>query len=253
MRERRLTPLLTAAVMTCCIPIPVVIGLWAGAEGPPPPRQVVDPGPPGGVPSDAIVLFDGKDLSRWRSGDGDARWRVVDGAFTVVPRAGDLTTRQAFGDIQLHLEWRIPTDVKGEGEGRGNSGIKLHEAYEIQILDSFGSAANSLTQAGAVYKQWPPLVNACRKPGEWQTFDIVFRGPRFDPSGQLKRHGTFTVHHNGVLIHDKVRILGRTNSTRPVKPDQKQPFFLQDHGSAVSFRNIWVRELEPEPEQPAAK
>lgn len=227
------------------------LAIVGAAPQAPPPRAVVDAGPPGGAPSDAIVLFDGKDLSRWRSGSGDARWRVEDGALTVVPRTGNLTTRDAFGDVQLHLEFRIPADIKGQGEGRGNSGIKLHEAYEIQILDSFGSVSNTLTQAGAVYKQWAPLVNACRKPGEWQSYDIVFRAPRFDAAGKLRKHGTFTVFHNGVLIHDKVRILGRTNSTQPVKPDYKQPLFLQDHDAAVSFRNIWLRELEPEPEPDA--
>jgi len=249
MRKTKPSVLLIAAALCSAAPAPVVLALLAHEGKSPGPRKVVDPGPAGGVPSDAIVLFDGKDLSRWRSGGGEARWKVEDGVLTVVPKTGDLTTRDSFGDIQLHLEWRIPSDVKGEGEGRGNSGIKLHEAYEIQILDSFGSTSSPLTQAGAVYKQHAPLVNACRKPGEWQSYDIVFRSPRFDSSGVLKKHGTFTVLHNGVLIQDKVKILGRTNSTKPVKPDLKQPFFLQDHGFAVSFRNIWVRELEPEAEE----
>ncbi len=238
------------------IVFPVAVSLSAvfAAEGTPP-LKVVDPGSPPSpapdAPSDATILFDGRDLSRWRSGRGDPRWKVEDGVLTVAPGTGDLTTRDSYGDIQLHIEWRISADVKGAGESRGNSGIKLHEAYEIQILDSFRSDSNPLTQAGAVYKQHAPLVNACRKPGEWQVFDIVFRAPRFDGEGKLKRQGTFTVFQNGVLIHDKVKVFGRTNSTRPVKPDLKQPFFLQDHGAAVGFRNIWLRELPPEPEKKA--
>ena len=208
--------------------------------------KAIAPGAAGNPPSDAVVLFDGKDLSKWKGPKGPPGWRVEDGVVTVVPGAGELTTKESFGDIQLHLEWRIPADVSGSDEHRGNSGIKLHEAYEIQILDSYRSESSPKTQAGAVYKQHAPLVNACRKPGEWQTFDIVFRAPRFDGAGKLKKPGTFTVFHNGVLIQDKVEILGRTNSTVPVKPDLKQPFFLQDHGSPVSFRNIWLRELGPE-------
>jgi len=213
-----------------------------GGAGAAPEAAVVDTGSPGGPPSDAIVLFDGKDLSRWKSKSGEPRWEVKDGILTVAPGTGDLTTRDAFGDIQLHIEWRIPAGVTGEGEARGNSGIKLHEAYEIQILDSHGKPP-SLTGAGALYKQAAPLVNASRKPGEWQVFDIVFRAPRFDPAGGLAQHGTVTVFQNGVLIHDRAKIQGRTNSTRPVRPDLEQPFFLQDHGSPVSFRNIWVRKL----------
>lgn len=206
----------------------------------------VDPGPPGGPPSDAIVLFDGKDLSRWRGRNGDARWKVGDGVLTIAPGTGDIVTRQGFGDCQLHLEWRIPAEVKGEGEGRGNSGLKFHEAYEIQILDSHPSRSNALVQAGAVYKQHGPLVNACRKAGEWQSYDIVFRTPRFDAEKKLTRSGTFTVFLNGVLIQDHAKILGRTNSTKPVPLDERQPLLLQDHGSPVSFRNVWIRELAPE-------
>lgn len=224
-----------------------VTAAFAGGEGnPPTPRKVVAPGNGTSPPSDAIVLLGGNDLSRWRNGDAAPRWKLEDGVLTVEPGTGDLTTRDSFGDVQLHVEWRIPEGVSGDGESRGNSGIKLHEAYEIQILDSFGPVTNALTQAGAVYKQWAPQVNACRKPGEWQTYDIIFRAPRFDAGGQLVRNGTFTVLHNGVLIHEKAKILGRTNSTKPVRPELRQPFFLQDHGARVSFRNIWVRELAEE-------
>ncbi|HLU48330.1 MAG TPA: DUF1080 domain-containing protein [Planctomycetota bacterium] len=200
--------------------------------------RAVDPGPPGGPPSDAIVLFDGEDTSEWKG-----RWKVEDGA--LIAGGGDLVTKRAFGDVQLHLEWRTPENPKGSAENRGNSGIKLHEAYEIQILDSYGRTdVNPKRQAGSVYAQTAPLVNASRKPGEWQTYDIIFRAPYFDDAGKLVKHGTFTVLHNGVLVQDRTKILGRTNSTKPVSPEYKQPFFLQDHGAPVAFRNIWVRELE---------
>lgn len=197
------------------------------------PLRAVDPGPPGGPPSDAVVLFDGKDLSRWRGRQGEARWKVEGGIVTVVPGTGDLITRDGWGDSQLHLEWRIPADVQGKGEGRGNSGIKIHEAYEIQILDSYGDSSNPKGLAGSVYKQHAPLVNACRRPGEWQSYDIVFRAPRFDAGGSLRRPGTFTVFQNGVLIQDKVKILGRTNSNQPVRPDYRQPFFLQKNSGEI--------------------
>ena len=208
--------------------------------------RIVDPGPPGGPPSDAIVLFDGKDLSAWRGPKGEPSWKVEDGVLTIDPGEGSLTTRRAFGDIQFHIEWRVPADARGKSESRGNSGIKFHEAYEIQILDSYQNRSRPTGQAGAVYAQTPPLVNACRKPGEWQTYDIVFRSPRFDVDGKRLEQGTFTVFHNGVLVQDRTKIQGRTNSPRRVKPDYKQPLFLQAHGSLVNFRNIWVRELERE-------
>ena len=208
--------------------------------------RVIDPGGLARAPSDAIVLFDGTDLSEWRGRDGEPRWTVEDGVLTVNRRAGDLTTKRSFGDIQFHIEWRIPANASGRGEGRGNSGIKFHEAYEIQIIDSYRNKSRPTGQAGAVYAQTPPLVNASRKPGEWQSYDIIFRSPYFDADGNLLRHGTFTVFHNGVLVQDRTRILGRTNSPRRVKPDYEQPLFLQAHGSPVSFRNIWVRELERE-------
>ena len=219
----------------------------SGKEPAPSPR-VVDPGPMGGPPSDAVVLFDGTDLSEWRGRDGDPKWNVENGVLTIVPGTGELTTRRGFGDIQFHLEWRIPAAAKGRREQRGNSGIKFHEAYEIQILDSYKNKSNPKGQAAAVYKQHAPLVNACRKPGEWQTYDIIFRAPSFDAERKLRKDGTFTIFHNGVLVQDKVKIYGRTNSNRPVRPDYKQPLFLQDHGSPVSFRNIWVREFERQPQ-----
>jgi hypothetical protein len=208
--------------------------------------KAVDPGPQAGVPSDAVVLFDGKDLSRWRhQGGGDAAWTIENGEL-IAGKAGDLWTRDAFGDVQLHFEWNVPLEEGRQGESRGNSGVKLHGAYEIQILDSFGDEKSSPGGlAGAVYKQHPPLVNACRKPGEWQSYDIVFRAPRFDAEGTLQRYGRFTVFQNGVLVQDHAKFQARTNSSAPPPKDLRQPFFLQWHGSAVRFRNIWVRELDP--------
>lgn len=210
--------------------------------------RIIDAGPVGGPPSDAIVLFDGTDLAEWRGRNGEAKWEIKDGVLTIVPGTGQITTKRSFGDIQLHMEWRTPADARGGGESRGNSGIKFHTAYEIQILDSYQNRSNPKGQAGAVYKQHAPLVNASRKPGEWQSYDIVFRAPFFDEDGKLQKHGTFTVFHNGVLVQDRARVFGRTNSRVPVSPEYRQPFFIQDHGSRVSFRNIWVRELKRQPQ-----
>lgn len=213
--------------------------------------EVIDPGSSDRAPSDAIVLFDGGDLSsewKWDPGRKNPGWDVEDGVLTVRPGSGSLTTKRAFGDIQLHLEWRSPESARDKkGESSGNSGIKFHEAYEIQILNSYRNTSNPMGQAAAVYKQHPPMVNACRAPGDWQTYDIIFRAPHFDEAGKLVKKGTFTVFHNGVLVHEVAEIQGRTNSNKPARPEYRQPFFLQDHGSRVSFRNIWVRELPRKP------
>jgi len=208
----------------------------------PPPKdepRVIEPGPP---PSDAIILFDGEDLSQWKSDKdgGPARWTVKNG-FATVNGTGGISTKKSFGDCQLHIEWATPAEVKGEGQGRGNSGIFLQGHYEIQILDSYYHG-----QAGSVYKQYAPLVNACRKPGEWQAYDIIYRAPRFDNDGELLRPGTLTLLQNGVLVQDHVEILGPT--ARPGKPKYevhplKEPLALQDHNNPVRFRNIWIREL----------
>jgi hypothetical protein len=205
------------------------------------PSPVVDPGVPGGPPSDAIVLFDGTDLSKWRSSKGGpAKWEVKDGVVTCVPGTGDLVTKDAYGDCQLHLEWAVPP----RGTGGSNSGIKFHQVYEIQIIDSYGKSNNPLGQAAAVYKQHAPLVNVCRKPGEWERYDIVFRAPVVKDGAAVKP-GRFTVFHNGVLIHDNVPFTKRTNSGARLPAGPKEPFFLQDHGGRVRFRNIWIRELPP--------
>jgi len=207
----------------------------------------ITPGPkPGEAPSDAIVLFDGKDLSKWSTlSGGDAKWEVKDGALTVVKGAGDIKTKQAFGDIQLHIEWRTPSEVVGEGQGRGNSGIFLQEKYELQVLDSYESPTYSNGQAGSIYKQAIPLVNACLKPGEWQTYDVVYTAPRFSDNGRVTIPAYITVIHNGVLVQNHTQIIGPTEYRGfPVyQPHGKASIKLQDHGNPVSFRNIWVREL----------
>lgn len=211
---------------------------------------VVNPGPagpPAPVPADAIVLFDGGSLDEWRSGDGPARWTVGDGWFEVAPGTGSLVTRRAFGDIQLHIEWATPAPRNGSGQEPGNSGVFLMGRYEVQILDSYTNETYADGQAGALYGQVPPAVNASRPPGEWQSYDIIFHRPRFDEQGRVTRPAYFTVLHNGILIHDHVELPGPTaHQQRPpyqAHPD-RLPLSLQDHGEKVRFRRIWVRDLE---------
>ncbi len=205
--------------------------------------RVINPGPP---PSDAIVLFDGKDLSQWESAKkGPAQWLVKDGIATING-TGSISTKQEFGDCQLHVEWATPSEVKGDGQGRGNSGIKLQGRYEVQVLDSYDNKTYFHGQAGAVYKQYAPLVNASRKPGEWQTYDIIFHAPRFDDSKHLSKPATVTVLQNGVLVQDNVEIKGGTSfvgAPKYVAHPLKQPLVLQDHKNPVRYRNIWIREL----------
>lgn len=201
----------------------------------------------GSPPSDAVVLFDGSGLDEWTDDNGDpARWEVAGGAMTVVAGAGGIRTKRAFGDVQLHVEWRTPAVVKGDGQGRGNSGVFLMERYEVQVLDSYENRTYSNGQAGSLYKQHIPLVNASRPPGVWQTYDIVFRAPRFAPDGTVDEPAWVTVFHNGVLIQDHVELAGPTVYTGhpeyEAHPD-RLPISLQDHGNPVSYRNIWVREL----------
>lgn len=206
-----------------------------------PEPKVIDPGPPGGPPSDAIVLFDGKDLSKWNGGD---KWEIKDGY--AVTRANDITTKDSFGDCQLHVEWATPTEISGEGQGRGNSGVYLMQRYEVQILDSYQNKTYFDGQAGAIYKQHPPLVNACRKPGEWQTYDILFTAPRFDDTGKLLKPAYVTVLHNGVVVQNHFELLGGTFYERPPAYQAhppKAPLHLQFHGNATRFRNIWIREV----------
>jgi len=234
---------------------------WPQHDESRPQPTVVDPGPapkrPSPVPADAVVLFDGKDLAKWRSAKdgGPARWKVENGAMVVAPGTGDIRTEQAFGDCQLHVEWATPTPGAGEeGQHRGNSGVFLMGLYEVQVLDSYGNKTYPDGQAAALYGAYPPLVNASRPPGQWQTYDILFRGPRFDGAGKLLRPARTTVLHNGVLVQDGREQPGPTaHKTRPpytAHPD-KLPLGLQDHDHPVRYRNIWIRELgEPEPQLP---
>ncbi len=217
----------------------------------PPPKTeppIVTPGKTSAdPPSDAIVLFNGKDLSRWRDKDGGAaKWNVRDGYVEVAPGTGDIFTSDKFGDAQLHIEWATPPILKGEGQERGNSGIFLMGRYEIQVLDSYDNKTYYHGQAGAVYKQHAPLVNASRKPGEWQTYDIVFHAPRFDEQGKVIDRARVTVLHNGVLIQNNVEIYGITYNDRPalyIAHSLEEPLHLQDHGNPVRYRNIWIRRL----------
>jgi hypothetical protein len=222
-------------------------------ERPRPP--VVDPGPerpPAPPPSDAVVLFDGRDLAAWQVGDGSpAAWRVADGYVEVVRGSGSIRTRRAFGDVQLHVEWATPAPPGGAGQGRGNSGVFLMGFYEVQVLDSYRNDTYADGQAAALYGQFPPLVNASRPPGQWQSFDIVFRRPRFGPDGAVREPARITVLHNGVLVHDGVALAGRTAHGRRASYQphaDRLPLMLQDHGDPVRYRNIWVRELPETPQ-----
>lgn len=204
---------------------------------------VIDPGPPGGPPSDAVVLFDGTDLSQWSGGE---KWAVKDGHFVAGP--GTLRSKAEFGDCQLHLEWASAEEATGSGQGRSNSGVFLMGIYEVQILDSHENKTYFDGQCGAIYKQHPPLVNASRKPGEWQTYDIIWKSPRFDEEGKLLSPAYVTVLHNGVLVQNHFELLGDTPFNRPpaYRPhSEKGPITLQYHGNPVRFRNIWLREIKP--------
>ncbi len=202
----------------------------------------------GKAPSDAVVLFDGKDLSAWSNMDGSpTKWITRDGYMECVKGSGYIRTLQNFGDCQLHIEWATPTPPHGEGQGRGNSGVFLGlDRYEIQVLDSFGNKTYADGSAGSIYGQYPPLVNASLPPGQWQTYDIIYTGPRFDPSGALRSPVHLTVFHNGVLIQNNIALTGPSSwlERAPYQPHPlKQPISLQDHGNPVRFRNIWIRDL----------
>lgn len=205
--------------------------------------------PAGQPPSDAIVLFDGTSLAGWESvktPGAPAAWTLESGAMIVKPESGAIRTKAAFGDIQLHLEFRAPPVIKGRGQGRGNSGVFFMERYELQVLDSYENKTYVNGQLGSIYKQHPPLVNAARPPGEWQTYDVVFTAPRFNEDGSLRSPARITAFLNGVLIQNNVELLGPTEYRgRPVYRAHaaRLPLQLQDHGDLVAFRNIWVREL----------
>lgn len=200
-------------------------------------------------PADAVVLFNGNDLDAWVSvkDDSFAPWKVEDGIFTVVPKTGGIKTKEAFGDVQVHVEWRSPVEVKGNGQGRGNSGFFLMGKYELQILDSYDNDTYTNGQAASIYKQHPPLANAMRPPGEWNTYDLVFTAPRFNNDGMLIAPARITVFHNGILVQNNVSLHGPTEYIgipNYVAHPEKLPIHLQDHGNLVSFRNIWARKLD---------
>jgi len=219
-----------------------------------PQPPVVSPGTsstqeePGKPPSDAVVLFDGKDLSQWVSTNGTpTKWITHDGYMECVRGSGYVRTLQNFGDCQLHVEWATPVPPHGQGQGRGNSGVFFGlNRYEVQVLDSFESQTYADGGAGAIYGQYPPLVNASRPPGQWQIYDVIYTAPRFDPEGKLLSPVRLTVFHNGVLVQNHVQLTGPTSwlERAPYQAHpEKQPISLQDHGNPVRFRNIWVREL----------
>lgn len=210
----------------------------SGIIWPEPP--VVDPGGPESPPSDAVVLFDGGDMSEWNDGDN---WIVEDGVATSA-KSG-ITSKREFGDCQIHLEFASPSEVKGEGQGRGNSGLYLMGRYEVQILDSYENETYFDGQCGSVYKQSPPIVNASKPPGEWQMLDVIFKAPQFSEAGELVAPGYVTVLHNGLVVQNHFELQGGTSYVAPPKYEAhppKAPLHLQFHGNPVRFRNIWVRE-----------
>jgi hypothetical protein len=231
--------------------LPLAVAL---AEGDPHATEVWTPVPPvvsvpanSGIPSDAVVLFDGTNLAEWQAEAGGAPgWTVADGVLTIKPGAGGIRTKREFADCQLHLEWHSPAAVVGEGQGRGNSGVYLQGRYEVQILDNYNNPTYANGQAASLYKHAAPLVNACRAPGEWQTYDIVYNAPRFNGDGSVRSPARVTVLHNGVLVQDHTEFAGPT-AYIGTPPYEKHPFrqalLLQEHGNPVCFRNIWIREL----------
>ena len=230
-------------------------GRWLVHDMNRPAPPVVTPGTestqeqPGKVPSDAIVLFDGKDLSEWTSErGGPTKWIVRNGYMEAVRRGGNIKTKQSFGSCQLHIEFATPTRIIGKSQDRGNSGVFLMSTYEVQVLDSYENHTYPDGQCAALYGRVVPLVNACREPGKWQSYDIIFHRPVFDGKKVVKK-ATFTVFHNGVLVHDNVELQGGTDwidehTISNYSPhEDKLPLMLQDHDNPVRFRNIWIREL----------
>lgn len=206
---------------------------------------IVTPGCNHTPPSDAIILFrKARDLSNWTSRSGEAKWKTGCRKMTVNG-TGDILTREKFGDCQLHVEFRTPAKVISEGQGRGNSGVYIQTLYEIQVLDSYINETYYNGQAGSVYKQSPPLVNASRKPGKWQVYDIVFHAPKFSSDGSVTKPASVTIFHNGILIQDHFELKGPTTYAGIPKYQAHgdMPLLLQDHGNPVSYRNVWIRKL----------
>lgn len=240
---------------------PIIPGTkWRVHDGDRPRPPVIAPGASfsqlAPAPADAIVLFDGRDLSRWSNAKGDAaQWKIGDGFFETVRGTGMIRTRDKFADFQLHLEFATPSTVQGSSQGRGNSGVMINGMYEVQILDSYENVTYADGQAGALYGQQPPLFNASKPPGEWQSYDIVFESPRWDASGKLTKKAAVTVIHNGVVLHHRQEYFGRTDGIGGLAhkslgtygtPHPPEVFIeLQDHNNPVRFRNVWVRNLYP--------
>ena len=245
LRVRSISCLLTALVSIVLLSSVEAAEWKSGIKWQMPP--IVDPGAaqdvPNKAPSDAIVLFDGENCDAFENGD---KCKVEDGAFTIGP--GGIRSKQSFGDMQLHVEFATPEEVKGSGQGRGNSGVYIMGKYEVQILDSYENETYFDGQAAAIYKQSPPLVNASRGPGQWQTYDIIFDAPRFNEDGSVAKPARVTVLHNGVLVQHAYELQGGTSYNKPPsysKHPEKLPFNIQYHGNPVRFRNIWVREIKP--------
>jgi hypothetical protein len=246
--------LATVFVLLVCASAPLAaqskLSEWPQQSEDRPRPRVVKPGAAYTIapPADAVVLFDGSSLDNWTSAGGPAKWRLENGAFVAVPSTGTLRTRDSFGDAQLHIEWAAPNPAVGKGQDRGNSGVFFgDDRYEVQVLDSYENQTYADGQAGSLYGQFPPLVNAMRPPGEWQTYDIVYHRPRFKPDGSLQSAARLTVFHNGILVQDNMELVGPTTYMKrtpySAHPD-RLPISLQDHGHPVRFRNIWLRDLE---------
>ena len=211
----------------------------------PTPPKVTPAKTPGAAPSDAIILFDGKDLSRWKAEKGDAQWVIRNGELTVKPGTGSIMTRQHFGDVQLHIEFKSPAPEKHSGQNRGNSGIFLQSKYEVQVLDTDNNETYVNGMVGSIYKQQAPLANAYTRNGEWQVYDIYWRGPRFGTDGKLESPAMITVVLNGILVQNNFELKGHTPyiGYPSYTPHGRLPLMLQDHGTEVAYRNIWIREL----------
>ena len=238
---------------------PIIPGTpWHVHDGKRPQPRVVTPGvafsQSAAAPSDATVLFDGRDLSKWESSrSGDAKWKVENGYMEAVKGTGAIRSKDKFADFQLHLEFATPAQVEGSSQGRGNSGVLINGMYEVQVLDSYNNPTYPDGQAGAIYGQTPPLVNASKPPGEWQTYDIIFESPRWDGQAQLVKKANVTVIHNGVVLHHRRELLGATDGlgglkhkalSAYLKPHAPEVFIeLQDHNNPIRFRNLWIRSL----------
>jgi len=233
-------------------PVPTDPSQWTQHSMDRPRPAIVTPGAFVGAPppSDAVVLMNGRSLAKWRSTDsamGPARWKVVNGYVEIVPGTGGIATRDSFGDVQLHIEWSAPTPARGEGQHRGNSGVFFMGTYEVQVLDTWHNDTYADGMAGGLYGQFPPLVNPVRRPGEWNSYDIVFRRPRFDANGKVISPARVTVFFNGVLVQNDQALIGPTSHGERAPYEahgDKLPIELQDHDYKVKFRNAWVRRLE---------